>query len=235
MVYQLTEGSILNPYHRQRAALLLAHGRVVAVRFLTGYGLLVDATQSSAVLALRRIVDRPSRIALACMLPPELLSEVADFEQMTEPFRILLSNPDVIQRDYRLPHFLQIPLKPAADLPATIVTPGYGRRPDTLINIWCPGYRPVDQLLQGITEQGVIVAAELLCSTLSSPASLAALANETPDIAYLLTDSYPPGEDVPTGTIPTFILSTLRPDNSAADPTLLAHDRTRNNYLAGDN
>lgn len=229
MVYQLTEGSILNPYHRQRAALLLAHGRVVAVQFLTGCGLLVDATQSSAALALRRIVDRPPRIALACMLPPELLSELADFEQMTEPFRVLLSNPDVVSRDYRLPHFLQIPLKPAADLPAAIVTPGYGRRPDTIINIWCPGYRPVDQLLQGITEQGVIVAAELLCSSRSVPPSLADLASENPDIAYLLTDSHPAGEGAPTGAIPTFILSTLCPDSSAADLTLLAPGKTHHN------
>ena len=228
MAYQLTTGSIHNPYHRQRAALLLAHGRVVAVQFLTGYGLLADATRAAPVLALRRSVDRPPRIALACMLPPELLLEVADFEQMTEPFGILLSNPDVVRRDYRLPHFLQIPLKPVADLPAAIVTPGYGRRPDTLINIWCPGYQPTDQLLQVITEQGVIIAAELLPAAPFAPAGLAALAADTPDIAYLLADACP-NPETPAGSIPTFILSTLRPDSSAADLTLLGSGKLQNN------
>lgn len=223
---QLQIGSMLNPRDRCQAVQWLKDGNVLAAQFLTVYGLVADANQPKAVQSLLRAKGKPARTPLAAMLPPTLLPKLADFECVTEPFRTILKEPALMNRYYRLPHFLQIPVKSQADLPEVLITPGDGHNlPGTIINIWFPGYRPVDQLLTRAVEEGITIACTSLNYRHYVSVSKAKEADEfcrnSSELVHLLTDDYAARKVVPLWSGSYSILSTVFTGNDRARQNLL--------------
>jgi hypothetical protein len=159
MQRNLEIGSILNLHDRCRAVDILSEkAGIFVTNFLTLYGLFADATQRSSVEFLWKAKDKPEGTALDTLLPPKLLTQIADFGKISKPFRTILKKPALTMRYYRIPYFLQIPVKENSILPEVLITPGdENDKPATIINMWFPGYRPIDSLLNLAFERGIIV------------------------------------------------------------------------------
>ncbi len=222
MSSRLEIGSLLSPRHRDKAIRILSEkSGVFAAHFLTLFGLFADANQESSVLSLIRAKEKPERTPLASLLPPEFIPKVAAFELIGEPFRTILKHPTLASRFYRIPHFLQIPVKPKNSLPEILITRGDGQDvPDTIINMWFPGYRPIDQLLSESFRQGILIACTSLNyrhnPSVTDTNEAIDFCRESSEVDFVLTDKYAATKVTPRWSGSYSILSTIVGNHSHA-------------------
>lgn len=210
-------GSILNPRDRKKAVqFLVENGGIFAAHFLTLYGLFADAKQEHSVQSLWRAKNKPAGTPLATLMPPTLLLELVDFDLVANFFHPILQQPDLANRYYRIPHFLQLPLKKGVNLPKVLITQGDGEQiPDTIINMWFPGYRPIDQLLELAYDSGAVIATTSLNyrhhDSVTDRNQAEDFCRQSLEEILMLTDSYAETKILPFWSGSYSILSTLIP------------------------